>query len=362
MLLWLAALVALGVVLALVAVAALGGKRSSWSFGPFVGYAWQGRVTSVQASWIVPRITGRSSPGVAGTWIGAAASGAPGPFIQIGTNEESSAPSQTEVPGRYYAFWTDVRHHVHPQPLFRVDPDDNLTASLTLTHRRWKLAILDATSGAAARFTTRDEAQASFDWAEWTQEDVTNNATRKPYPYPQLTAVSFRGLRVNSTTPAYADLYSGWMSVDGSYLAPTPLRDDSFTLRRAAVSSSGAQYLHIATPEDAATNGFVTRMSRWTAATPRSQIKSACSDFVIALRSNIYALRRARWPTAARGPVDSLIRNTQAVLDDTQSAVPVSSAARTAWRSAWMRDAAGIGTAAHAVKRALDLPEIRPVP
>jgi hypothetical protein len=359
---WLAAPAALAAALVLLACAASGGKRSSWPFGSFAGYAWRGRVASVQASWTVPRIIRGSSPGVAGTWIGAQAPGKPEPSIQIGTNEESFPPAQATAPDNYFAFWADVRRHFRPQRLFPVSPGDNLTASLMLIHRRWTLAIVDATSGAAARFSTREEAQGSFNLAEWTQEDVTDEATRKPYPYPQMTPVVFRGLAVNSTTPSYADLYSLWMSTDGTYLAPSALHHDSFTLRRATVSPSGAQYLRIATGADVATVTFTSRMSLWTAATTRAQIASACSSFATALRDSIHAFRRARWPTRVRGLVDLLVRDSQAVLDDTLSAVPVSAAGLAAWRSRWARDAAGIGSAAHLAKRALGLPEIRPVP
>jgi hypothetical protein len=105
--------------------------------------------------------------------------------------------------------------------------------------------------------------------------------------------------------PTYADLYAWWMSVDGD-LAPTPLRDDSFTLRRVTVSSSGARYLRIAAGENAAINRFVLQMSLWTAATERSNIESACADFVTVLRNYISALGRARWPTQARGLVHTL--------------------------------------------------------
>src|SRR5579864_1176198 len=79
------ALVALTVALTVLVGALLRGASSSWSFGRFAGYAWRGRVASVQASWTVPRIRRVSPPGHAGTWIGAQAPGALGPFVQIGT-------------------------------------------------------------------------------------------------------------------------------------------------------------------------------------------------------------------------------------------------------------------------------------
>jgi hypothetical protein len=349
-----------GVVLAVVLLvgAVFGGKHPGWSFGSLAGYSWRGHVASVQASWTVPRITPGSSLGVAGTWIGAQAPGTPRAFIQIGTREDHFPA----VDSAYDAVWSDRHDQLRPQLLFRVKPNDNLTASLTLVDKRWMLAIADKTSGAAAYFSTSEEARASFSRAEWMQEDVTNTTARKTYPYPQLTAVVFHGLRVNTAMPAYADLYAWWMSVDSGDLAPTPLHDDSFTLKRATVSSSGAQYLHIAASENAATNRFVSQMGLWTAATERSNIESACADFVAALRNNISALGRARWPMRARGMVHRLIRKTSVLLDLTGSPVPVSSAGLSAWRSTWIRDEVALASAAHAVARVLNVPEITPLP
>jgi hypothetical protein len=355
---WLAVLVALVVALVWLAGAAVGEKRASWSFGPLAGYIWEGQVESVQASWTVPRIVAGSSPGVASTWVGAAASGVPRGFIQIGTSEAAFSPSHALGSSRYYAFWSDGRLHFHPILLFRVSPGDNLTASVTLVRQRWTLAVVDASSGAAAHFATRNESQASFNLAEWAQEDVTNGATGRPYPYPRLAAVALRDVTVNSVPPTSVDLYSSWMSVDGNDLAPSSLHNDSFTLRRATVSVSGAQYLRIAAGDDAATVAFVAQLRGWAATTPTSKIESACARFLTALRTDIDALVRAPWPLKVHSALDLLIRNTRTAFAYTRSAVPLSSAGRAAWRSGWMRDAAAVGSAAHAVKRVLDVPEI----
>lgn len=358
----LVALVALAVALAVLAGAVFGGASSTWQFGPFAGYVWRGPVASVHASWTVPRVLRGSSPSsVAGTWIGATALNKS--FIQIGTNERGAPLIEAgkRGRGRYEAFWSDPKWGFHPLFIFRVNPGDDVLASLTLEHKRWMLAIVDATSGAAAYFSTRDETHASFNEAEWTQEDVMNDATGKPFPNPRLTTVGFRRLTVNSGVPTYAKLYSTWMSINGSSLAPTPLHNDSFTLRRGTVSAAGVQYLHIATPEDVATETFVAGFARWTAKTPYSQIESASSRFVAALRSNTRAFERARWPTRVRGLVHSLIGDIQVVLEDSRPPALVSSAELAAWRSKWMRDAEVLSNTARMIKRILSLPEIRPV-
>jgi Peptidase A4 family len=353
----LAGVVSVSVALVLAGVA-LGAGRAHWEFGSFAGYVWRGHVTSLQASWSVPGIVGPSA-GAAGTWIGAEALG--GQFIQVGTNEESFRPFALGARDiSYQAFWSDTTHRFRSQQLFRVAVGDNISASLTLAHKRWTLTIADRTSGASARFSTSEEADASFNQAGWDEEDPRDRATGKPIPYPRLTAVRFSHLAVNSAVPDYADMYSQWMSVDGGNLAPAPVRQDSFTLHPATASLVGARYLEIATPEDQATGAFTTEMSRWTAATPPSQIESACSTFSAAVRSDIQALVRARWPTRAQLFVRSLIRTTRVLLDHMQSRPPAFTAGLRAWVAAWGRDGSAVGRAGHLVRRALKLPELTP--
>jgi len=351
------ALAALGALLAAVLLLAgvvSDGTRSSWSFGPFAGYVWRGRVSSVRASWTVPRILPGSPRGLAGTWIGAEAPGAGthAPFIQIGVNE------QLGIESSYYAFWTDTDHYFHPRYLLRVNPGDDLSASLALARKRkrWTLVISDASTGKSAHFSTGDEARASFNEAEWTQEDPKDGASGKPLPYPRLTTVGFRELMVNSTAPTYADLYSTWMSVDRGNLAPTPLYDDSFTLRRATVSSAGGQYLHIVTPINAANMTFGAQLARWSAKTPYAQIESASASFVAALHSGIRALASARWPARVRGLIHSLIGNARVILGHTRPPALLTGAALAAWRLALTRDAAASSRVGQLIRRALDLP------
>jgi hypothetical protein len=197
----------------------------------FAGYTWYGSVSSVQASWSVPRIPG-SPAGGAGTWIGAQGPGTRlnGPFIQVGINE-TRYPSSAGARDVYRAFWTDTVHHFLPVNLFPVRPGDSLWASLTHRRRRWAVAIRDLTSGTGTQVTTQQEGRASFDWAEWEQEDV--GLVGQPFDYPRLSTVGFQRLEVNGRPPALAGLYSSWMTKDRQRLAPSDLKNDSFSLRRA---------------------------------------------------------------------------------------------------------------------------------
>jgi hypothetical protein len=354
----LVALVTLAVAFAVLPGAVLGAQRSPWSFGKFAGYVWRGHVESVRASWSVPGVR-LGSVGHAGTWIGAQAPGTPGPFIQIGTNEESFHPFPLgSSVTAYYAFWSDTTNHFHPRFLFRVKLGDDVSASLALVSGRWRLAIVDKTSGATARFSTEEEAGASFNLAEWLQEDVTDAATGKPFPYPRLTDLRFRRLAVNSATPAYADLYSQWMSANGANWAPSPLHRDSFALHRATVSSIGAKYLQIAAGEDMSTKVFGPQMAGWTATTPGSQIAAACATFAATLRKSLHALASTRWPPRVRRQIYSLIRSARVLLTLSQSPPSASPADLRAWTSTWARDSTALSRAAHLIRRALKIPEI----
>jgi hypothetical protein len=327
------------------------------SFGPTAGYVWRGHVASLQGSWTVPRIL-NNSRGSASTWIGVQAPGTPKPFIQIGSNEAEGYRPGDAPEAHYDTFWSDVRQGSHRHALFRVNPGDDLSASLTLAHDKWTLAILDKSSGAGARFSTSAETGAPFEEAEWMQEDVANGAA-KPLPYPQLSAVGFHRLAVNSATPSTARLAAEWMSADGKSVAPSPLHDGSFTLEPApALSGAGKQYLRISGPENAAAYAFYAQLVRWTATTPYSQIASASSKFAAALQASIQAAAHARWPASAQGPAQTLIGDMGVLLDRLRSAPSRSAAGLAAWRAALTREteADAVGGAEDALRSELNVP------
>jgi hypothetical protein len=325
------------------------------SFGTFAGYVWPGHVSSVQASWSVQRMLGRSV-GVASTWIGAQG---PNGFIQVGTTEARAHGIHYTF---YRAFWSDRAHHFHPVFLLKVHRGDRVSASLTLASGRWTVAILDRTTGQAARFSTADEAGGPFNLADWEQEDPSYTFRGKEMrsPYPRLAAVRIHNLKVNMAAPEYADLDSQWMSVNGGALAPTPLLRDSFSVRSATISRLGARYLAMVAPEDAATSRFVHEASEWTAATAQAQLAANTTTFATALRHDIQTLAAARWPKRVHQLVRFLLRRSRALLVQTQSPVPSVSAERAKWLAIWAGDAAAVGHAGHAIRRALRVPEIEP--
>lgn len=350
---------------ALGAALVVGGGRaavSNFSFGPFAGYVWRGHVTSVQGVWTVPPIQGGSPLGRASSWIGAQAPGAPGPFVQVGTNEEREASTAEPAHDVYYAFWSDVAHGFHPQILFSVQAGDHVSARLTLARARWTVAIRDTMSGAAVRFTTSDETHASFNEAVWFLEDITDAATAKPYPFPRLGTFRFQGLAVNSAAPSYADLYSQWMSVQHGSLGPSPVQADAFTVQKSDLSPAARRYLQIVLPENVAQNSYVPQMLRWTATTPSSQIAPASLTFANALADSVRLLAAAHWAPTIRQLLKIELRALRASLADIEAAQYLPPGDLPLWRSTAVRDLATGGAAAHTTRRALGAPELVPTP
>jgi hypothetical protein len=354
---------ALGLILVLVFIAIPLRGRSKHSriidspFGAYAGYVWLGRVSSMDGSWTVPQIVDPSRSGLATTWIGAQAPGTRGAFIQIGASELHGYSRAHVVENRYWVFWSDTTRNFHPQFLFRVRPGDALSASLTLARKRWVLAIVDHTSGSNAQFSTSEDANASFDEAQWTQEDATTSMGER-FPYPSLTGLRFSGLAVNSKPPTYASLYSTWMSVNGVSLAPTPLADNAFALRQATINPAGEQYLHIGALKSTAAQTFWSELELWTAKTPYVRIASASSRLIASLRSDVRALAAARLPKSINSMIRLLIRKLDVIIERARPPAVMSLVALTLWRSTLISDAKALQYVAHLLLRALGLPEL----
>jgi hypothetical protein len=238
-----------------------------------------------------------------------------------------------------------------------VRPGDVLSASLILARKRWALAVVDHTSRSNARFSTSQDANASFDEAQWTQEDATTS-TGERFPYPSLTGLGFSGLKVNSKPPTYASLYSTWMSVNGVSLAPTPLTGDAFALRRATVSAAGEHYLYIGSLSSNALDTFGAEFERWTTKTPYTEIASASSRLIASLRRQTGALANARLPKPASRLVRLLIDKLDAMIERLHPPAVSSPSALTRWKSSLIRSSDAAHNVAHLLLRALGLPEL----
>jgi Peptidase A4 family len=289
-----------------------------------VGYLWRGDVTSVSASWTVPRLTKDEPRGIAGTWIGAES---PGRFIQIGVNEGRDAPN-TDADLRFlvkglkqpllYGFWSDTAHHFHPVPLPRVKAGDVVSVSLELLDGRWQLEFSDPRASVDVKLSTPDEATGSADDAEWLQEDVqTTYGANRLLPYPKLSPITFTGLKANGVTPVASQLlYRRRPFRSAKALVATPIHNDGFTVFPTTLAPAKAQYIAKADSVCEATDAKIAAAQKATAPADASGSPSS-SKIVRALRK-IDALGNASLPKlrAIPKPVGS-----GAVLNETWDAL-----------------------------------------
>jgi hypothetical protein len=317
------------------------------------GYVWTGHVTAVAGSWSVPRMAG-AGEAHASTWIGAQAPGlAPRPpFIQVGTVEDRASDHPL-----YRAFWTDTSRGFHPQILFTVRPGDAVSTALSLSAGRWRVVIVDTSSGRRASFATRQEGAADFNLAEWLQEDPSQTSGRV-MSYPELSTVRMRALAINGEPPRYDDVFAQWMSLPSRVLAPTPLRGGAFAITRGTLTPAGRRYLQVARPQNDSARRVDAAQSRWTSRTPPREIERVSAAAAASERRYADALARAAWPAAARGPIGSLVRQVRL-----EAALFAASARRTpaglqAWRSRFTQITPRLLASVHEVRRALHLPEI----
>jgi hypothetical protein len=323
------------------------------SLGRLAGYVWDsGQVSSVTATFTVPRIRQRSPAGaVAATWIGAQAPGLNAPFIQIGISEMHYAARNL-----YYAFWSDTELHYHAAFLLPVHAGDVIAASLRHVHDGWKLAIVDATTRGSVRFFTPDEARGAFNLAEWLQEDVTDGATDAALPYPRLSGGRFQELRVDSQTPDRPSLLSQWLSMTRGYVAPSAISRDAFALHPAKLRRAAGNYLRLIAPEDLAAYAFDAAITRWSVDTPKPQVAAASAAFAAALRRSIGVLAVQRWPKDATGLIRLLIHRLLSVLRVVESAPAAVPAGLAAWTARYRRAAIVGSRTGRMIRRRLHAP------
>jgi hypothetical protein len=290
----------------------------------------------------------------ASTWIGAQAPGAPrrSPFIQVGTVEDRGSSSPA-----YRAFWTDTTRGFHPQILFRVHPGDAVSTALTLLSGRWRVYIVDTTSGRRTSFSTGEEGTGEFYLAEWLQENPSETSG-KTTRYPDLSPVRLTAMAINGAAPRYRDVFAQWMSLPGRDLAPTPLRDGAFAITRGVLTPAAERYLEIARPQNASAREVDLAEARWTEHTPAAQIQRVSATASASERRYADRLARAHWPAAAQGAIASLVREVRVEAGVFTVAARHAPASLAEWRRRFAGLTPTLQQLAHGARRALHLPEL----
>jgi hypothetical protein len=322
--------------------------------GPFAGFMWSGDVDSAHAGWTVPRVLAGSVAGEAATWIGAEAPGPSrgAPFVQAGVNEGNTGGGSPF----YYAFYSTTKLHFHPVHLFDVSPGDQVSATLGRLGTSWQIDFVDRSLGRERTLRVAEGAGRHFNEAQYSQEDVTDARTGRPFPYPSLSPVRFTGVTANGVAPRPGQLSSSWLTEADGYLAPGPLRGDAFTLSHTQMTAAGSRYLRAIAAQDGATATAFPQLLRWAQGKPAPRAAAAAHHFSIALQVTVGALRAGRWPSSARARVTALRSHARALIALLSRIPHPTALARAAWVGRFARLAVLVGSDAQAARRALRLP------
>jgi hypothetical protein len=323
--------------------------------GPFAGYAWNGDVHSAHADWTVPRLLPSSVQGEAATWIGAEAPGTreAAPFVQVGVNEGDTDGAGAPF---YYAFYSTTKLHFHPVHLFDVSPGDQISATLRRRGARWQITFTDRSVGRGRQLSVAEGAGRRFNQAQYTQEDVTNARTSRPFPYPRLSPVRFTAIAADGVTPHPAGLTSSWLTEADGYLAPAPLHDGGFTLVHTQMTTAGLRYLRAIAAQDHATVTAIAHLLHWAQGGPTHPAVVAARRFAGVLRATVTTLRRERWPAGAHRAVSTLRSDARALIALLSTIQTVNIVGRTAWAERFDRLTEMVGADGQAARRALRLP------
>jgi hypothetical protein len=323
--------------------------------GPFAGYVWTGDVNSAHADWTVPRVLPRSPSGEAATWIGAEAPGPSrgAPFVQVGVNEGNTDAGSRPF---YYAFYSTTKLHFHPVHLFDVSPGDQVSATLLRRGANWQIEFIDRTLGRQRQLSAAEGAGQQFNEAQYTQEDVTDARTSRPFPYPSLSPVRFTRVAANGVAPRPGQLTSSWLTEADGYLAPGPLRGDAFTFAHAQMTAAAFSYLRSIAAQDDATATATPRLLQWAQGVSAPRAAGAARHFLSVLRATVGTLGHQRWPPGARAQVAALRSHTRALISLLSRIPHVTTVGRTAWAMRYERLAETVGADGRAARRALRLP------
>jgi hypothetical protein len=209
----------------------------------FGGYNSTGDVTQISAQWRVPAATSATGFRTAVTWIGAQGVGGAEPFIQLGTYSDvyqvANAPATS-----YGVFWSDTAKGFHAVGIVRLErAGDLIRFEMSKNPAGWKLAVRNLTVGWSRSLEVHYGAGENFTHGEWIQEDPASaRVTSTDVPYARTSIVSFQHLEVDEHVPhlKFADALV-LSTVDGTYLVPTRLRHDAFSLEPA--SGAARQFL-----------------------------------------------------------------------------------------------------------------------
>ena len=164
----------------------------------WAGYIRAGQdFRNASGTWTVPKLAS-TYDGYSSTWVGIDGATSEDKFlIQTGTEADVVNGQRS-----YRAWWEVITPtNVAPETLFSnltVSPGDSITATVSqLSSGRWKMALIDNTTGRSASHTTAFAGPGSS--AEWIQEDTDVDGYISTAP--KWSKVKFTNLTLNDDNP-----------------------------------------------------------------------------------------------------------------------------------------------------------------
>jgi hypothetical protein len=278
------------------------------SLAGFAGYDLIAPLGEIAADFTVPSILKappRGTYATASTWIGA--QNAMGEFVQIGVTESASSDLPGEPDLAYNGFWSSTALDFHPDSFAKVQPGDRIAVSMVLRSKGWVIRFDDESSGTSRTIQTDYGGGASFNAAEWIQEDpISSTDLLRNLPYPQTSVVSFSQVEADGRVPYLG--YDDERAMDvpgGPWLVPTSFRSDGFIVEPA--TGAAKQYLADVAGYNLAEQEFSIAVFGPRPGTDDGEIMRATTNLVASLDEFENQLSIQSWPPATEGDVQALL-------------------------------------------------------
>ncbi len=160
------------------------------------------------------------------------------------STERNAPPFATS----YGLFWSDTAEHFRGVEIVRLKhPGDLIRFEMLQNEDGWRLVVKNISAGWARSIEVHYAPDETFNQGEWLQEDpATGEVTSTDVPYADTSEISFQRLRLDGRIPSlkFTDGHA-LSTVGGTYLVPTHVRHDAFSL----VSATGAARQFLADAE-----------------------------------------------------------------------------------------------------------------
>jgi Peptidase A4 family len=287
-------------------------STSPTAFAPvtgFGGYYSKGDVTQLSAQWRVPTAANAAGPGASVTWIGAQGVGSVEPFIQLGSYSNVYQQASHAPVTSYGLFWSDTAKGFHAVGIVRLEhPGDLIQFQMTRNPAGWKLEVKNLSAKWTRSIEVHYGTGESFTHGEWIQEDPASaRITSTDVPYANTSVVTFQHLRVDERVP-HLEFEDALVlsTVDGTYLVPTRVRHDAFSLEPAR----GAARQFLADAENFDSSLYPATVLNLSASHPSARTQRTLVATMVKSYSRFgERIRTQPWPASDRAMIGRFARD-----------------------------------------------------